>query len=108
MLVYRVEREESGWGPYRSKDYDYWHRRVARHRHPVPFDDFDSDPPSYAVKFGFSSQEQLAAWFTPAELRRLRKHGFNVNADVIVGRHRSPSQLRNDRAAAPSFATTVV
>jgi hypothetical protein len=92
LKIYRVEHHEDGQGPYCKHGYDFWHRQDARHRHPVPFDDFDLDPPSYALKFGFSSPKQLTAWFTPAELRLLRRHGFIVcvydvpDADVIVGR----------------------
>jgi hypothetical protein len=93
LLIYRVEHQEYGHGPYSNHGYDFWHRRDARHRHPVPADDFDSDLRSDVYwKFGFSSPEQLTAWFTPAELRLLRRHGFIgrvydvPDTDVIVGR----------------------
>jgi hypothetical protein len=74
MLIYRVEHSKYGRGPYRTWSYNYgsWHKQSDGPRHPEPRDDFTSrDWEVEGMAFGFNSPEQLAAWFTPAELKHL-------------------------------------
>jgi hypothetical protein len=94
-LIYRVQHPESGYGPYWHQIYEYWHGPVTLHRHPDALDDVDGwkdKNNKFEYIFGFSSLEQLDAWFTAAEQRRLRKHDFvvcvlDVSAfDILVGR----------------------
>ena len=97
-LVYRVEHKEYAQGPYRDYDYRHWHglymalSHEGSIKHPPPEYDFATDAwQDPSNKFGFASLQQLYNWFNPAELRRLRKHGFIVRYydvpanDIIIG-----------------------
>ena len=91
--VYRVEKKGSAlrYGPYVwYGEYGHWHSP----NRPEPIEDLSAASDRWkGMVFGFASRRQINAWFTPTELRRLRRHGFVVctynvpAADIIYGRH---------------------
>lgn len=87
MFVYRIENKE-GEGPYYRTDSSRWcfDPHTAETGRPGPYDDeglseYWTDMRlkiSKTYQFGFASLHQLCAWFTDAELKRLRSLGFEV------------------------------
>ena len=98
MKVFRIENS-NGTGPYRHSEIGIELCRIHSGipKHPGPFDDRDSNGKPLcnflwqdrSYIFGFSSLEQLLAWFLD-ELELLAEHGFVVSvyksSQVVEGK----------------------
>lgn len=77
MIVWRVENKE-GFGPYQALDDYGWDHQNQDHQ-PRPWDDLDFDGHEIRdYRFGFSSQEQMQAWFGDKDRAFLASHGFEL------------------------------
>lgn len=82
MLVYRVEHEERGHGPYvgcyseTKWDHTGAYRSVSDSR-PMPFEDGIEGLQDKHF-FGFQSLTQLRSWFPPNVWERMSRVGFSV------------------------------
>jgi hypothetical protein len=77
MLIYRIEHEDSGLGPYQS--HVPFYRQHTVQTHPAwMFDTFTPVLPERTnhLLAGFTSEHQLKAWFDRMELVQLHMDGF--------------------------------
>jgi hypothetical protein len=82
MLVYRVEHEQKGHGPYVECYGDTEWDTDCRYRFPDPQRPMPMEDGIEGLKdahfFGFQSLIQLRSWFPPSVWERMSRVGFSV------------------------------
>ena len=100
MLVYRVEHEKTGEGPYAKKgakkQWEDGRPHDLEHGRPTPFVDSNKNMQEFARNsfhimlfdyvFGFTTMAQYRKWFSKEERIKLKKNGFIVKKYKIKKR----------------------
>lgn len=84
MVIYRIENA-AGKGPYFGEPTDWCETfHCEMNGQPGPNDDqgikgfWNSSPAHKQYRFGFESMAQLNTWFTPKELKALKRLGYKI------------------------------
>lgn len=89
ITIYRIENGD-GLGPYVGADHWMWQTKMhIPPNNPSPCQDPGlkenwDQARCHEYKYGFKSLEQLGEWFSPKELKRLHRLGFEIKTYRVL------------------------